>query len=155
MQVPGTARQEDSYEHVGEGGSAVEDSDRQHKAEGAKALASPDDEGEVDADESKNSEVQEAGDTTTRSARDGSEGECRATVVARSKFCIFKIRKASDVDNMVSSRQSAITTTNDHDATATEVARFNAADAENVSTVTENESVTRHTVTTISFLPSW
>ncbi|KAE9268842.1 hypothetical protein PR003_g31314 [Phytophthora rubi] len=48
----------------------------------------------------------------------------------------------SDVDNMVSSRQSAITTTNDHDATAAEVARFNAADAENVSTVTENESGT-------------
>ncbi|KAE9013844.1 hypothetical protein PR002_g14393, partial [Phytophthora rubi] len=31
MQVPGTARQEDSYEHVGEGGSTVEDSDRQRE----------------------------------------------------------------------------------------------------------------------------
>ncbi|KAE8882434.1 hypothetical protein PF001_g29701 [Phytophthora fragariae] len=303
MQVPGTARQEDSYDHVGEGGSAVEDCDRQRKADGAKDSASPDDDGEDDADESKNSEVQEAGDAATRSARDGSEGECRVRVDPpqiwhgdwdawntyfegycrrslqvlpiqdtqnhvernrrikmskkgmlgdielfpekldpymrvyicthgwkprksraqgkrprqhiRSTGCKFrfvvqwqhteagwKLRVMSgghyfhnheistdayntypcsrgvsdpmvearvegmldagakrskiyqylvehdqnvimsDVDNMVSSRQSAITTTNDHDATAAEVARFNAADAENVSTVTENESGT-------------
>lgn len=48
----------------------------------------------------------------------------------------------ADVDNMVSTRKSAVSTLNDHEATAAEVARFNAIDPENVSTVAENESGT-------------
>ncbi|OWY98536.1 hypothetical protein PHMEG_00030679 [Phytophthora megakarya] len=48
----------------------------------------------------------------------------------------------SDVDNMVSARKSAVTTLNDHGATTAELARLNAANVENISTVTENESGT-------------